>query len=191
MQRARGFTLIELLVTLAVAAILAVLSAPAWTTFLAKQQASADVNTVTSALTLARSEAIKQSRDVRIEFLPREVDAAGRHPEGCRNDETLEQNDGNERYTYPAWCYRVFGENTVAGGGEEAPLRIGRVKRLIKPEKKFSIIFEPLGTADIDDCPTLTPNGCRLVFSPPDGISGVDDEKRLVNVTGSIRKEAR
>lgn len=191
MRRSRGFTLIELLVTLAIAAMLAVFAVPAWSTFWARQQANADVNTVTSALTLARSEAIKQSRDVRIEFLPREVNAAGRHPEGCRDDETLEQSDGKERYTYPAWCYRVVVED--ADDSEEALLRIGQLKHLSKPGKKFSLAFEPLGTADIDDCLNGDSSACRLAFMPGDLEHDSDDYPvtLLINITGSIRREAR
>lgn len=189
MQRARGFTLIELLVTLAVAAILAVLSVPAWTTFLAKQQASADVNTVTSALTLARSEAIKQSRDVHIEFLPPVVNASGRHPEGCRDDEALEQNDGKKRYTYPAWCYRVMVED--ADDSEAAPLRIGRLTHLSKPEAAFSLTFEPLGNAAINDCATGGTKACKLTFTP-DSLEhdSVEPATLFINMTGSIRREA-
>lgn len=190
MRRMRGFTLIELLVTLAIAAMLAVFAVPAWSTFWARQQAKADVNTVTSALMLARSEAIKQSRDVHIEFLPPVVDASGRHPEGCRDDETLEQNDGKERYTYPAWCYRVVVED--ADDSEETPLRIGQLEHLSKPGKKFSLTFEPLGTADIGDCPTITSNSCRLAFMPDDlEHDSVEPATLFINITGSIRREAR
>lgn len=192
MRRSRGFTLIELLVTLAIAALLAMFAVPAWSTFWARQQAKADVNTVISALTLARSEAIKQSRDVHIEFLPPVVDASGRHPEDCRDDETLEQNDGQERYTYPAWCYRVVEEDTDAGGGEKAPLRIGQMKRLSKPDTKFLLTFEPLGTADIGDCPTVISHSCRLAFMPDDLEHDSDDYSvtLFINIMGSIRREA-
>ena len=189
MRRSRGFTLIELLVTLAIAAILAVFAVPAWSAFWERQQANADVNTVTSALTLARSEAIKQSRDVRIDFLPPVVDASGRHPEGCRDDETLEQNDDKERYTYPAWCYRVVEPGV---GADAEPLRIGQLNHLSKPDKKFSLTFEPLGTADIDDCLNGGSGVCQLAFMPDDLEHDSDDYPvtLFINITGSIRREA-
>lgn len=189
MRRLRGFTLIELLVTLTVAAVLAVLAVPAWSTFWARQQASADVNAAISALALARSEAIKQRRGVRIEFLPPVVDASGRHPEGCRDDETLEQNDGKERYTYPAWCYRVARED--AGEGDEASLRVGRLTHLSKPESFFSLTFGPLGNAEINDCATGGAKACMLTFMP-DSLEhdSVEPATLFINMTGSIRREA-
>jgi len=178
----RGFTLIELLVTLAVASILAVLAVPAWSTFWADQQLSADVNTATSALALARSEAITQRRNVEVTFFPPNKDSQ-RRPEGCRADETLVKDTNKKRYTYPAWCYRVV--------ADAEPLRIGQLKHLSKPDEKFSLTFEPLGTADIGDCPPEDSNVCRLEFIP-DGPEhdSVEPVTLRINVTGSIRREA-
>ncbi|GAA3906286.1 hypothetical protein GCM10022228_15650 [Halomonas cibimaris] len=184
----RGFTLVELLVTLAIAAILAALVAPAWSTLLARQRLNADANAAVSALALARSDAIRLHRNVEVEFMPPAVNRAERRPEGCRDGETSltdVTNEEKERYGYASWCYRL------AWQGSNELIRAGQLKYLSKPSKNFSLVFEPLGTANIDDCPTITPDGCRLVFSPPEDISGVNDEKRLVNVTGSVRREAR
>ncbi|WNK20603.1 GspH/FimT family pseudopilin [Halomonas piscis] len=66
MRRARGFTLIELLVALAVAILLITVAVPGFTGLLARQQVAADVNQIASAFQLARSEAIKQRREVQV-----------------------------------------------------------------------------------------------------------------------------
>jgi type IV fimbrial biogenesis protein FimT len=62
----RGFTLIELLITLVIAAILSTVAVPAFTGFLARQQLASDVNELISVLSFARSEAIKQRRDIEV-----------------------------------------------------------------------------------------------------------------------------
>ncbi|HEY0720663.1 MAG TPA: GspH/FimT family pseudopilin [Gammaproteobacteria bacterium] len=61
-----GFTLIELLVTVAVAAILTVYALPAFRDFTNRQQQVAYINSLVSALYLARSEAITRNSDVMV-----------------------------------------------------------------------------------------------------------------------------
>ena len=138
-----------------------------------------------SALALARSEAITQSRDVEVTFFPPKKDSQLR-PEGCRAGKTLVKDTNEKRYTYPAWCYRVV---EPGAGADAEPLRIGQLKHLSKPDEKFSLTFEPLGTADIDDC--VTSNSGRLEFMP-DGPEhdSVEPVTLRINVTGSIRREA-
>jgi type IV fimbrial biogenesis protein FimT len=60
----KGFTLVELLITISIAAILAALAAPSFSTFVAKQRVSSSASEVFSALNLARMEAIKRNRHV-------------------------------------------------------------------------------------------------------------------------------
>lgn len=60
----RGFTLIELVVSIAVAAILATLAAPSFREFIATQRIRNASFDLTSALTLARSEAITRNASV-------------------------------------------------------------------------------------------------------------------------------
>ena len=65
-HRQRGFTLVELLVTLSVLAILAGLAAPSFIQLLEKRAVNAQVNAFADALRLARSEALKRGRAVRV-----------------------------------------------------------------------------------------------------------------------------
>jgi len=62
--RAHGFTLIELLVTISIAAVLAAIAAPSFSSFIAGQRIKTASYDVSYALTYARSEAIKRNADV-------------------------------------------------------------------------------------------------------------------------------
>mgnify|MGYP001262203579 CR=1 FL=1 len=60
-MRAPGFTLIELMVTLAIVAILLVLGAPVYTTWIQNMQIRTATESLVSAMKLARAEAIKRN----------------------------------------------------------------------------------------------------------------------------------
>lgn len=64
----RGFTLIELMVVLAIAAILAVVAAPAFSELIVGQRARAAASALQDSLWMARSEAIKRNRSVGFEL---------------------------------------------------------------------------------------------------------------------------
>lgn len=77
--RVAGFTLVELMVTVAVVAILLAVGAPQLRTFIQKQQVNGDLQALASAITLARTEALKRSANVSLCPLP----ASGNHE--CAN----------------------------------------------------------------------------------------------------------
>jgi type IV fimbrial biogenesis protein FimT len=62
----RGFTLIELLVTLSVAAILITIAIPNFQTFLMSNRMASQANDLITALSLARSEAVKRAANVSV-----------------------------------------------------------------------------------------------------------------------------
>jgi prepilin-type N-terminal cleavage/methylation domain-containing protein len=64
MRNVRGFTLIELMVTLAVLAVLAVIAIPDLSNFAVRSQRQQAISDISSAIALARSEAIKRGAAV-------------------------------------------------------------------------------------------------------------------------------
>lgn len=65
-NRVRGFTLIELMVTVAVIALLAAVAAPAMVTLMNSNRLSSSAGELTSALQLARVEAVRRSAAVTV-----------------------------------------------------------------------------------------------------------------------------
>lgn len=185
-RQQRGFTLLELMLSLLIAAIIAVMVVPAFTTFLARQQLASDVNEMISLLSFARSEAIKQRRDISVIFSPPGTATANRRPTACRNSETIEGasqgNDDATRYLYSGWCYWV----AVNDAGNEI-LRIGQAANITAPDRSFALTFQSLGDADIDDCHSTA---CRIQISPVRANNTLDAIELTIRTTGSIRRQA-
>jgi type IV fimbrial biogenesis protein FimT len=66
MKKTAGFTLIELIVTMVVAAILAMVAVPRFKDMIVNNRATAQANNFLTALTLARSEAVKRRETIRV-----------------------------------------------------------------------------------------------------------------------------
>jgi type IV fimbrial biogenesis protein FimT len=64
--RSKGFTLIEVLVTVAIAGILAAVAVPSFVRLIADQRAKAAATNLFTALSVTRSEAIKQNQNVKL-----------------------------------------------------------------------------------------------------------------------------
>lgn len=139
-EHARGFTLVELMVTLAVAAILMALGAPQLRMFLQKQQVQADINNLTTAIKLARSEAMKRSGAISICPMP----AAATAP-GCeaKTDEKSWQHGWMVFIDYPnsAGALGTFDQGDTPLLTEQTP----RSKSIETSSTVGSISFMPLG----------------------------------------------
>lgn len=185
-KQQRGFTLIELLVTLMIASIIAVMAVPAFAGFLARQQLASDVNELISVLSFARSEAIKQRSDTTVVFSPPNAATSNRRPESCRNNEVAEElsdsNGVSTSYRYSGWCYWVVKSDVV-----EDILRLGQSANITTPVQAFSLTFQSLGDANIDDCRTDLSEPCQITLTPQR--EEVEPVTLAVNITGSIRKQ--
>lgn len=75
MPRVKGFTLIELMIAIAILGVIVGLAAPAMSDFAVRQRVSGQASELMLALAFARSEAVKQNRE--IVLLPETNSASG------------------------------------------------------------------------------------------------------------------
>lgn len=135
-SRQPGFTIIELMITLVVLSILLAAAVPSFREFTLNNRVIAAQNDLVTAMSLARSEAIKRSRDVRV--------CASTDGAAC-SDETnwttgwIVTAAGAARpiQTWPAV------EGTIAVGGDVTELR-----------------YQPTGTVAVGGVFTVTPPHC-------------------------------
>lgn len=154
-----GFTLVELMVTVAVVAILVAIGAPQLVTFIQKQQVRADVNSLTSAIHLARSEAMKRSGVATI--CPLAATAA--------TPPTCAANAGNAAWSN-GWMvfidYKPFG----TFGGNDTLLKVEQGSRTglisVNGNAIAYISFQPIGisTSNMGTF-QIGSNGCNLTIS--------------------------
>lgn len=184
-MRQRGFTLIELMLVLAIAALLMLLAAPAFSTFMARQQLAGDVNQLQSVLTFARSEAIKQRQPITVQFFPPNELSATRRPEACRDGERIDEINDGTRFEYASWCYWA---ESAQDGDEASVMRIGQTAHITQPEGNFSVVFESLGDAHFSDCDNG--NGqCVMTLASIDAGDGIAPVTIVVRKTGSLHKD--
>lgn len=66
MKVCRGFTLIELMITILVVAVIATVGVPSFQTLIQNNRVVTQTNELVTALTLARTEAVKRGRNVQV-----------------------------------------------------------------------------------------------------------------------------
>lgn len=132
----KGFTLIELMVTIALVAIVSTLAAPSMIQFIARWQTTNVVNSFTSSLQLARSEAVKRGRAVRM----------------CRSSNGTSCSAASEGTTGWIIGWIVFVDNDASGLPVTTPDEIIFVQSSISnfdsilSNNVSSIAFSPFGT---------------------------------------------
>lgn len=179
LKQQRGFTLIELLITLMIASIIAIIAVPAFSGFLARQQLASDVNEVISVLSFARSEAIKQRSDMDVVFSPPGNASSVQRPASCRSDESVSVENGETLYAYSGWCYWVERDDA------DEILRIGEAANITSPSSEFTLIFQSLGNAKVDDCASP----CEITISSQRDDAVLEPVTLVIRTTGSIRPE--
>lgn len=114
MKQQSGFTIIELMITLAILGIILAIAVPAISDFTIKQRVSSQANEMMLSLALARSEALKLNRDVRI--IPRTATASGWSDGWCVGPASIGINCGHAdviRVFTPARSVSVTSSNTA------------------------------------------------------------------------------
>lgn len=143
----RGVTLVELMVTLAVAAILATVAAPAMQSFLAVRASAGAADQLTQALRLARSESLKRLAPVTI--------CATSDPNAAEPD------CGGDSWK-AGWLVFVDTDRDATVGAKEVVLKVGSapasVGSVVEANDGTSVTFEANGLAGNAMAFTVTPN---------------------------------
>lgn len=139
-----GFTLVEMLVVMAIFGIIAALSMPSFRDFALRRGISAQVADLTSALRLARSEAIKRGREVSMCATNNPNQARPKCNAGSTDWSTgylifIGSLNGNDQYI------RV--QQPYGAGGRIRPNRAGAVRfrpnGVLKDGSATQFVFEP------------------------------------------------
>lgn len=157
-HKLNGFTLVELMVTVAIVAILMAVGAPQLRGFLQKQQVAADVESLTSAIHMARSEALKRSGRVSICALNADDFAVSTKAVCAGNAETNWSNgwliyiDYSNGAGYASTTDTVLQvERTVRSGSITGTNGIiSFLANGLTASDNGSLIIKPKGTADTD-----------------------------------------
>jgi type IV fimbrial biogenesis protein FimT len=141
----RGFTIIELMVTLAVAAVLTIVAAPSFSSFMQEQRFRSAMGMLLGDLNFARSEAIKRNAHVLV--CPRTSQSAA----SCNAS-----NDWKSGWTV---CYDADrdGQCDDTQAADPNPIRVTSLDPAFElTSTAGAVSFGPLGTSDAALTLTLT-----------------------------------
>jgi type IV fimbrial biogenesis protein FimT len=147
----RGFTMVELMVTLVVLAILMAVAAPNLVTFINNSRLRSTHGELTSALTLARSEATKRGTSVVVEAL---APTAGAEFSGGWRVRRYPALSGNQRFGTEGGVSSVaFGPR---GFLKNATPIVFHLCGQAGFAQGYRILLEPVGLADVSEERTCT-----------------------------------
>ena len=173
-KRIAGFTLLELIITLALAAIIVTVAVPAFQETISRNRRATQANDLVSALSLARSEAIKRGEMVTI--------CQSDDQASCTEDEEWEK----------GWL--VFVDSNAAGGDNVGELDAG--EELLRVYQGLSGGNTLRVTDTFEDYLSYLPDGLSLgsdglangTFSLCDYDEDETEARYIViNVTGRVR----
>lgn len=162
MHRECGFTVLDLLITLVVAAILAGIAIPNFTTLIRSQRAVATVNELAAALNYARHTAITRNSDVTL----------------CKSADGKQCNHALASWNAGWLIFQNLGHHSPpqVGAGEPILRMHGPLAPTVRViSNRDSFTFHPMGKRSV--------NGTLLYCSE----DGKHDRALIINVTGRIR----
>lgn len=164
MNRPYGFTLIELMITLAIAAIVLTIGVPSFQEMMRNNRVAAQMNEFTSALNLARSEAVK--RGVNVGLVPNtggwaqgwtafvDTDSSGSLNGTEVTLRVYDRLEGNPTITGATAGIFYLPSGAITGGGTQ---QISYILDSGDPTTQRLICVSPVGRPNIDKEHTTCP----------------------------------
>lgn len=167
-KRDSGFTLVELIITLAVAGILVTIAVPSFMSLIASNRVTAASNELTTALNLAKSEAIRSGQNTML----------------CKINETGDGCNNAGKWSDGWLLFNDANGNDLLNDGEQ----IIRVHEA--PEASLKFTFVHATAKNIVFRPNGTPNVSGR-FCLQNGYQSTNSRAVLITQTGRIRTEVR
>ena len=158
LRRLQGFNIIELMVTVAIVGVVALIAIPNLNNLVENQRVRAAANDLATAVSLARSEAVRDSTDMRV----------------LARDDSSGSPDFNA-----GWCVVSPGDNCTSGGVIRVYELAGNVDVTVANVNNNRMDFDRQGARVSDD-------SHRFTFRPPNCSAG-QQRARQVDIRPSGR----
>lgn len=145
-----GFTLIELMVTVSIISIVALIAVPAFNNLIQDQRAAAQANSLLSAVSLARTEAVRLNAPVQVSQLGGGIQGWCVHTtDACNNNSRLQEHRLPANMTVTNWQNMLFDGRgrrlTPAAGNLSMTLRVTGCTG----ERARQVIISPIGQGSL------------------------------------------